>query len=227
MASTKFTQFGQASNTSETEISVGVKGGSNFKRLNNMTATTAPTATDDGSAGYTVGSTWFDITTGTLYVCSDSTNGAADWDAIGGIPLTGTAEGAPLTGIIYAVNPASIRYVVGDETRFIGYNADGEFGVSIFDSTSGAATGIGLSDNGNGINFFATDGTVSANMGIQLYSGVYSFVVPVGKIGFFNKGNAVDSSTQAAAIADATTLDVVDKFNTLLAAMRAYGLIAE
>lgn len=81
MGSTKFSQFGQASNTSETEISVGVKGGSNFKRLNNMTATNAPTSTDDGSDGYTVGSTWFDTTTGTLYVCSDSTNGAAVWVA--------------------------------------------------------------------------------------------------------------------------------------------------
>ena len=45
------------------------------------------------------------------------------------------------------------------------------------------------------------------------------------KIGFFNKS---DASAQAAAIADATdSTDVITQLNTLLAAMRAYGLIAE
>jgi hypothetical protein len=45
------------------------------------------------------------------------------------------------------------------------------------------------------------------------------------KIGFFDKS---DASAQAAAIADATdATDVITQLNTLLAAMRAYGLIAE
>ena len=47
-------------------------------------------------------------------------------------------------------------------------------------------------------------------------------------IGFFAKANASDGSLQAAAIADATdATDVITQLNLLLAAMRAYGLIAE
>jgi hypothetical protein len=47
-------------------------------------------------------------------------------------------------------------------------------------------------------------------------------------IGFFAKANVSAGSLQAAAIADATdSTDVITQLNTLLAAMRAYGLIAE
>ena len=47
-------------------------------------------------------------------------------------------------------------------------------------------------------------------------------------IGFFAKANVSAGSLQAAAIADATdATDVITQLNTLLAAMRAYGLIAE
>jgi hypothetical protein len=48
------------------------------------------------------------------------------------------------------------------------------------------------------------------------------------RIGFFNKGDAALVTPQAAAIADATdATDVITQLNLLLAAMRAYGLIAE
>lgn len=44
---------------------------------NNLTATKMPTATDDISNGYAVGSTW--IYNGTTYQCTDSTKGNAAW----------------------------------------------------------------------------------------------------------------------------------------------------
>ena len=229
MASTKFTQFAQASNTSETEISVGVKGGSNFKRLNNMTATTAPTVTDDGSDGYTVGSTWFDTTTGTLYVCSDSTNGAAVWVVVSGIPLTGTSEGAPLTGVIEVQSGYLAQWTSGDIVTRVGFNEDGDFFIERKDLVTSAVSYVFLANPSSPqISLAAYDGTNLSNFVAGIISGEAYQTFDADKIGFFNKATPSDASTQAAAIADATnTTDVITQLNTLLAAMRAYGLIAE
>lgn len=45
----------------------------------NLTATTAPTVTDDSDAGYSEFSPWLDLTNDNLYWCADSTPGAAVW----------------------------------------------------------------------------------------------------------------------------------------------------
>ncbi len=50
--------------------------------LNNFTATTAPTVTDDSNAGYAVGSRWIDTTADIAYECVDATAGAAIWQVI-------------------------------------------------------------------------------------------------------------------------------------------------
>lgn len=145
---------------------------------------------------------------------------------VNAIPLSGTAEGAPLTGNIIAQNPASIRYVDSDEVRYIGYNADAEFGISISNSVAGSASGVGIAGSGGGVNFFATDGTALGNIGLTLNTGQYEFSLIADKIGVFDKSGT--PSAQAAAIANATNAtDVITQLNTLLAAMRAYGLIAE
>lgn len=105
MASKKFTQFDTANNTPETEISVGVKGTDNFKRRNYLTATTNPTANDDNSDGYTVGSMWLNTSTGAMYVCQDSTVGAAKWsNGLGylrlSFNLTQSGTDAPVVDIL-------------------------------------------------------------------------------------------------------------------------------
>ena len=46
----------------------------------NLTAGAPPTAWDDASSGYTVGSRWIDITNDEEYVCLDATSGAAVWE---------------------------------------------------------------------------------------------------------------------------------------------------
>lgn len=46
---------------------------------NNIAATTAPTATSDSAAGYSVGSRWIDTTADKEYVCLDTTASAAVW----------------------------------------------------------------------------------------------------------------------------------------------------
>lgn len=75
----KFSGFPIASNTSEKEFEVGIKGPSNYRRANNKTATTDPTVSSDFSAGYRVGSEWLNSTLGRLWRCKDSTAGAAVW----------------------------------------------------------------------------------------------------------------------------------------------------
>ncbi len=48
-------------------------------KLNNYTATTAPTVNDDSDDGYEVGSQWYDQTGDNMYHCLDATVGAAVW----------------------------------------------------------------------------------------------------------------------------------------------------
>lgn len=46
--------------------------------------TTAPGVNDDDAAGYSTGSQWTDTTNAKVYVCTDSTTGAAVWKQTGG-----------------------------------------------------------------------------------------------------------------------------------------------
>lgn len=52
------------------------------KSKNNYEATAAPAVTDDVDAGYTIGSTWINITAKDAYILCDSTVGAAVWKKI-------------------------------------------------------------------------------------------------------------------------------------------------
>jgi len=58
-----------------------VEGDVNYepKRFDNLSATTDPTVTDDSSAGYEVLSKWLNTTTGEIWLCTDNTIGAANW----------------------------------------------------------------------------------------------------------------------------------------------------
>ena len=127
MASKKFTQFDTANNTPETEISVGVKGTDNFKRLNYLTATTNPTVNDDNSDGYTVGSMWFNASTGTMYICTDSTVGAAKWsNGLGYQRLT--------FNVTQSGTDAPVVDVLINEVGFTlteNYDSEGEYSLSL------------------------------------------------------------------------------------------------
>jgi hypothetical protein len=50
----------------------------------NLSAILSPSATDDSSAGYSVGSIWVDTALDKAFTCVDSTIGAAVWSASGG-----------------------------------------------------------------------------------------------------------------------------------------------
>jgi len=92
---------------------------------NKFDATAAPTVNDDTSAGFSVGSTWIDVTNDKAYNCVDATAGAAIWNEAGGgggsiqdwqSVVNKTYEGA--TGAsagsaIVLVNDSSITGVTG------------------------------------------------------------------------------------------------------------------
>lgn len=48
----------------------------------NTSATTPPSATNDATVGYTVGSLWIDTVTDTAYLCCDASTAAAVWKQI-------------------------------------------------------------------------------------------------------------------------------------------------
>lgn len=50
---------------------------------NNLAATAAPGASDDNTAGYSVGSAWFDTTNDEVYFAIDVSTGAAVWKQVG------------------------------------------------------------------------------------------------------------------------------------------------
>jgi hypothetical protein len=60
-----------------TKSDVGLGNVENLKV--NLTAVSAPTANDDNTAGYAVGSRWVDVTADKEYVCVDSSTAAAVW----------------------------------------------------------------------------------------------------------------------------------------------------
>lgn len=118
MASKKFTQFDTANNISETEISVGVKGTDNFKRANYLTATTNPTASNDGTQGYTVGSLWFNVTDSLLYICKSSATGAAVWRRVTPIDGEWTPSISATNSANVTVNSAFYEYAGGGLCHF-------------------------------------------------------------------------------------------------------------
>ena len=71
-------------------------------------AATAPTVTDDNAHGYATGSTWFDTSTGTSYLLTDDTAGAAVWavTGTGGAVTTITTqdEGSTLSSAVTTID---------------------------------------------------------------------------------------------------------------------------
>lgn len=109
--------------------------------LNNYTATTAPTATDDSDSGYTVGSRWINTTSDLTYVCVDDTASSAIWVFDNGDPAfvsesapdtlpsaTGAdaiavADGATASGA-RSIAIGALTSAAGSDSISIGYNGD-------------------------------------------------------------------------------------------------------
>jgi len=76
--------------------------------LDNFAAIVAPTATDDTAAGYSVGSTWIDVTADKSYICVDATATAAIWNQISSLLDNFVAISPP-----GSLNDSTMGYSVG------------------------------------------------------------------------------------------------------------------
>ncbi len=84
---------------------------------NNFIATTTPTVGDDSGDGYSIGSLWFNRSTGVFYVAEDVTLGAAVWTAVNGAggagitQLTGDVLAGPGSGSVAATLKVGVTIV--------------------------------------------------------------------------------------------------------------------
>lgn len=81
-----------------TKNSVGLGNLENLKVK--LDATSAPTATDDSSAGYSVGSRWVDVAAKETYECVDATPSAAEWKVSTSVTAS-TSDVAEGTNLYY------------------------------------------------------------------------------------------------------------------------------
>jgi len=134
-----------------------------FLPKNNLTATAAPTATDDTSAGYTIGSRWLNTTTNDLYICTSNTTGSAVWvnPAIKN-NLAATAAPAATNDGTQGYQPSSLWIAT------VGGVSDAYICTS---STTNAATWFQITSSSEAINnLAAVIAPTSSNDGTQGYS---------------------------------------------------------
>ena len=86
---------------------------------NETAATSAPTVNDDASKGFAFGSSWFNTSSGKLYILANSTEGAANWLSVNGENYKGSwnastntptlIDGVGLSGDNYKVSVSGSR----------------------------------------------------------------------------------------------------------------------
>jgi parallel beta-helix repeat protein len=142
---------------------VGLSNVPNLKM--NLSATNAPGINNDSSTGYSVGSRWVDIFAKEEYVCTDASDGAANWElttAVGGggeggeantmanVGSTGIGLYIDKTGVQFRlknIETTSSRLTVTDNTNQDTIDLDVvESGINI-NNLSGAPTGNVMGDS--------------------------------------------------------------------------------
>lgn len=83
--------------------------------INKFDATIPPGATNDSTEGYSVGSSWIDVSGGNAYTCIDATEGAAVWNLTGDSGID-PAELALLNGALPATVVASKAAIYGADS---------------------------------------------------------------------------------------------------------------
>jgi len=125
-------------------------------RKNNLTAVTAPTVGDDVNSYYSVGSLWSDISDPNnpdVYICTDNSVGAANWQQFGG-GGGGTTDHAALTNLTWDVSGH-----IGTANRFAAFGGAGEAiyvqptgnATRVVVGTAGSASEIAVWDNNGNV----------------------------------------------------------------------------
>lgn len=80
---------------------------------NNFVATTSPSATDDNTQGYAVGSKWIDVSNNVPYICVDATASAAIWvpTTSAGVTIASIHPSSPALGVVYFNSVDKIEYL--------------------------------------------------------------------------------------------------------------------
>lgn len=114
----------------------------------NGSATTAPSVTDDSTAGYSVGSRWYDTSGQVAYLCTDATSGAAAWTSQG----LGDVNAVVVTLVLLdgksrlTATASAIAQMAGQFSDFSGSTAPvGKTWLSNANDTSALASASGLS----------------------------------------------------------------------------------
>jgi len=86
---------------SSTTKSWDYKGIQELAYKNNLSANVGPSATDDSSKGYSIGSHWVKITSNTSFICVNASVGSAVWKKTSGMRYTSTAPSTPSYGDLW------------------------------------------------------------------------------------------------------------------------------
>ena len=152
--------------------------------LNNFS--TIPSATDDSTKGYYVGSLWT-LDNGVSYICTDSTSGSATWDLYEAVPQV-NADWNATSGVAEILNKPTIPSVTGF-VPYTGANNDLDLGtynltadhITLNTNPSGAGFVEGSTQWNNTIGSSETTlkgGNVVLKNGVDLVARIVNKVTP-------------------------------------------------
>tara|TARA_R100000995_G_C3484654_1_gene126464 strand:+ start:12793 stop:13893 length:1101 start_codon:yes stop_codon:yes gene_type:complete len=135
---------------------------------NNNSATVAPTATDDSTLGYNVGSTWVDTTANEGYVCVDSSATAAIWSNISAAANLFTSNLNLLANRSHTLNDKEFKFDIDNSsTNIIGNSRFSSAGIVGYlnDTTTNVVNSYNI--NSTDITFIADSSTAYTSLVIS------------------------------------------------------------
>ncbi len=176
---------------SVTKAQVGL--GSVANILDNLTATAAPTVTDDSSDGYSAGSWWY--YSGTLYICTDATEDAAVWTEISG----GSGAVDSVNGYTGTVVLTKSDISLGNVANVLNNYAATAAPATTDDTSEGYSVGSLWFDTTNQVTYICYDATEDTAVWSEIGSGSSTAAdTTVDASSFSGNLSSTDSTVQAA-----------------------------